>query len=414
MKHNNQEIEVLDAIMGSGKTQGIIKWMLERPNRKYLYVSPLLSEVEDRIPQSCESMGFVSPSTTNHKTKGEHLLELVKEGQNVSFTHSLFTSLTPSHLYWLDLNNYTLIMDEEIDFIEPYPSGDLKPADIMTLEQSGHLSVDTQSFGRVDWTWSDETYVDGGKYSKLKRMCELEMLHVAKRSREMMVLHLPIGLIQVMERVIVLTYKFKGSVMNQFMELKGVAVKDFTELSLQHSEAEIRYRASERFEVVRTRTSVKVEKPKYGLSYTWWSNANPKDLADVERAIESCCRKGGKSDVIYTFPKDILYNPRAKAKVAIKGYGRDECWLYCATKATNEYSGKTVLVHAYNRFPNQGVNAYLADYNLPVDSDAFALSELIQWVWRSNIRVVDSKKTIYIALLHPRMRGLFERWLREG
>src|SRR5690554_1950305 len=93
-KHNTRQIEVLDAIMGSGKTTGIIQWMLDHPNNKYLYVSPLLHEVEERIPSECESLGFVAPNTEQHNTKGEHLLELLKDGHNVSFTHSLFTSLS--------------------------------------------------------------------------------------------------------------------------------------------------------------------------------------------------------------------------------------------------------------------------------------------------------------------------------
>ena len=42
----NNTVEVLDAIMGSGKTLGIINWMLDNPNNRYLYVSPMLSEVE--------------------------------------------------------------------------------------------------------------------------------------------------------------------------------------------------------------------------------------------------------------------------------------------------------------------------------------------------------------------------------
>ena len=39
------KIELLDSIMGSGKTQGVIQWMLNNPQNKYLYVSPILTEV---------------------------------------------------------------------------------------------------------------------------------------------------------------------------------------------------------------------------------------------------------------------------------------------------------------------------------------------------------------------------------
>ena len=39
-------VEVLDSIMGSNKTNGILKWMDNNPDEKYLYISPLLSEVD--------------------------------------------------------------------------------------------------------------------------------------------------------------------------------------------------------------------------------------------------------------------------------------------------------------------------------------------------------------------------------
>ena len=43
----SKKIEVLDALMGTGKTTAIINWMVANPHNKYLYVSPMLAEVED-------------------------------------------------------------------------------------------------------------------------------------------------------------------------------------------------------------------------------------------------------------------------------------------------------------------------------------------------------------------------------
>jgi len=414
--HNNREIEILDSIMGSGKTQGIIKWMKDNPQNKYLYVSPLLSEVDERIPEACESLGFVSPNSERGRKK-DHLLELLQEGHNVSFTHSLFTDLTREHLEWIDINNYTLIIDEEIDFIEPYKGKDYQKADILTLERSGHVWINEDSLGRVEWKW-DEDKFEGGNYSKLKRMCDLEMLHCAKRSREMMVLHLPISLIAVTERTIVLTYLFKGSVMNRFMEMKGLEVKDFTEIPLMHTEAEIKQTAAERIEVFAPRTVRKLPQS-HTLTYSWYSQkATKDDLKRVGRAITNACvaSKRPKEEVMYTLPADVGRDiPKTggsrSPKITIGGYHRDDCFLYCGTKATNNYSHKTVLVHAYNRYPQQVVNAYLADYWLPVDTDNFALSELIQWIWRSNIRVSGAKEKVYVCFLSRRMEKLFTDWL---
>lgn len=35
----NNKIEIIDSIMGSGKTTGIIKWMNSHPNYKYVYIT---------------------------------------------------------------------------------------------------------------------------------------------------------------------------------------------------------------------------------------------------------------------------------------------------------------------------------------------------------------------------------------
>jgi hypothetical protein len=42
--------------------------------------------------------------------------------------------------------------------------------------------------------------------------------------------------------------------------------------------------------------------------------------------------------------------------------------------------------------------------------DAYALTELIQWVWRSRIR---KGEPITLYLPSPRMRRLFEEWLND-
>ena len=41
-----ETVEILDSIMGSNKTNGILKWIDSHHNEKYIYISPLLSEVD--------------------------------------------------------------------------------------------------------------------------------------------------------------------------------------------------------------------------------------------------------------------------------------------------------------------------------------------------------------------------------
>ena len=404
-KHNNNTIEVLDCIMSAGKTTGIINWMKENPSNRYLYVSPLKSEVEERIPEACEALEFVFPSLDSHGKKSDCLLEMIKERRNIAFTHSLFTMMTEEHLQAIDQNNYTLIIDEEIDFINGY-TGNYNCSDIMTLEAEGKVVVDEDNLGAVKWTW-DDNFVDGSAYTRLKRLCSMGMLHCAKRDRQMMVLQLPVNLVKVTERTIVLTYLFKGGVMDSFIRMRGLDVIDFTEATLMRTEQEVKEQARKLIKITTTPTVNKVKK--WSLSSTWYSkNATKEQLNVVSNAFRSACNKlGHYEEVAYTLRKDNLTGGR---KINIRGYPADECYMAANIRATNAYAHKTGLVHGYNRFPMLSVSAYLSDYGFPVDDDSYALSELVQWVWRSAIR---NYQEVNLVFLSARMEKLFKEWLEK-
>lgn len=413
------QIEIIDEAMSSGKTQGLIKWMTENPQSKYLYVSPMLDEVENRIPDDCESLEFVSPNTIEHKTKGKHLLELLKEGHNVSFTHSLFKDLTREHLYWIEIRGYVLVIDEEVSFIERYDKYTL--GDIVSLEEQKLIEIDENDLGRVKWKW--DTMRDDTKYSALRTMCDLQMVYCSKRDRDMMVIHLPIELITSASRVIVSTYLYEGSIMHKFMEMKNIKSVPFGDVQLGKTTQEVKQIAKDHITwIPDTRTVKKVRG--YRLTTTWWNkDATPSQLKAVDAAIKSVCRSSGysKEYVMWTVPKSAtkgakLSKGERKKKlnsksISVLGYSHQECYVSCNAKATNKLSHKKVLVHAYNRHPPQVVRAYLEDYGFPIDIDQYALSELVQWVWRSAIR---NGEDVHISILSNRMRDLFRRWLESA
>lgn len=409
------KIEVLDAIMGSGKTTGIIQWMKDNPDNRYLYVSPMLTEVEDRIPTACADIGFVSPSLEDHDTKSEHLLKLLKNGENISFTHSLFQDLTKEHLYWISIQDYTLIIDEEIDFIEPY-TGDYNKFDVISLENKGHITVDEENLGRIFWKWDD---MEGNTaYSKMRRLCELGMLFCTKRKREMMVLHLPIELLTSASRTIVLTYLFNGSVMEAFMKLKGIEIIPFTEVTLMKSTEEVIKEAGKLINIKENRSTRAIKRSGVTLSTTWYRESGDReDIEKIKKCLRSLYVRFGKNNLMFTCPKDNASKYKRGTKrtpntrtISHTDINVDDTFLYCSAKATNEYSHKNVLLHAYNRFCNVPVKAYLQDYGSPVSDDSIALSEMIQWIWRSSIR---NDESIDIYFLSNRMEKLLKDWLNS-
>ena len=406
------KIELLDSIMGSGKTQGVIQWMLNNPQNKYLYVSPMLTEVEERIPTACQALEFTYPCTEEYKTKGQHLLKLLEEGCNVSFTHSLFTDLTKQHLSLIRKHEYVLIVDEEVAFIEPY-KGNYSRDDIVSLEKAGHIRVEEDNLGRVVWQWYDDNEMNDTAYSKLKRMSDLGMLYCAKRDRKIMVVHLPIELVQSSRRVILLTYLFKGSVMESFMDLKGIEIVPFKEVVPPKTTKDVLTKAKNLITFIDTTTTKAVSS--LSMSSTWYSkNATTADLEKVSNAIFSVYRKfGDKESFIFTAPKSLadyeyVKEERLKRNIIHKKMPKDVDWIYCGTKATNMWSHKSIAVHAYNRYVNTAIKAYLQDYGTPPDDDMFALSEMVQWIFRTCIR---NDEPLQLCILNNRMKGLLCNWL---
>lgn len=406
------KIELLDSIMGSGKTQGVIQWMLNNPQNKYLYVSPMLTEVEERIPTACQALEFTYPCTEEYKTKGQHLLKLLEEGCNVSFTHSLFTDLTKQHLALIRKHEYVLIVDEEVAFIEPY-KGNYSRDDIVSLEKAGHIRVEEDNLGRVVWQWYDDNEMNDTAYSKLKRMSDLGMLYCAKRDRKIMVVHLPIELVQSSRRVILLTYLFKGSVMESFMDLKGIEIVAFKEVVPPKTTRHVLTKAKSLITFIDTTTTKAVSN--LSMSSTWYSkNATTADLEKVSNAIFSVYRKfGDKESFIFTAPKSLadyeyVKEERLKRNIIHKKMPKDVDWIYCGTKATNMWSHKSIAVHAYNRYVNTAIKAYLQDYGTPPDDDMFALSEMVQWIFRTCIR---NDEPLQLCILNSRMKRLLIDWL---
>ena len=420
----NKSIYILDAPVGTGKTTAIFNWMRENPNRKWLYVSPMLTEVEERVPEELAELEFEFPKPsyspmTKTSSKSYGLLKLLKEEKNIAFTHSLFTQLSKEHLDCIKEVGYTLIIDEEVDFLEAY-KGRYNSDDLVSLEEQGLIFIDEDNLGMAEWKWEDMK--DNTVYAELKRLCDMKQLFCAKRSRKMLVTHLPIELLTSTEENILLTYLFDGSVMNSFLQLRDIQVlklqDKYPEIVLQKSEREFKEEARKLITIASTPTTQKAKDLK-GLSATWYSTTATKEqLKIVGNAIRSVSNKHKQENMLYTLPKSsndrkvrtdqgkLITNPRCALHINTKN--GDGYFLYSSARATNDYVGKSVMVHAYDRYPHVLTNGYLQDYGTPVNSDKFALSETIQWLWRSCIR---KGEPVVFYFLSQRIEDLFISWL---
>ena len=123
-------------------------------------------------------------------------------------------------------------------------------------------------------------------------------------------------------------------------------------------------------------------------------------------------------DIMWTCPKDNAYGVSTNSKaiklnpkgcVKYEDVGETKyCWLSVHTRATNDYSNKSMVAHCYNRYPLQPIKVYLQSCGVPIDEERYAVSSLLQFVWRSRIR---NGEPIVLLIPNYRMCKLFVDWL---
>ena len=103
-----------------------------------------------------------------------------------------------------------------------------------------------------------------------------------------------------------------------------------------------------------------------------------------------------------------MWTTKKEFKKLLESNGNKKGFISLNIKATNEYKDTYNLAYIYNRFLNPLEKGFFTSNDIKVDEDIFALSELIQWIWRSRIR---DNKPINIYIPSQRMRNLLIDWL---
>ena len=105
---------------------------------------------------------------------------------------------------------------------------------------------------------------------------------------------------------------------------------------------------------------------------------------------------------------EIMWTTYKEFKEKLKGKGYTKGFVSLNARATNDFSNKSVLAYTVNRFLNPDIKMFFSYHNIKVDEELFALSELIQWIWRSRIR---NEEPIQVYIPSRRMRSLLQQYL---
>lgn len=418
-------IKVIDAICGSGKTGAMLRHMARNHDRKYLFVTPLLTESEGRIPVGFKeaylaitgkkSMDykyqFCVPTVLKDRTKGEHMKELVAQGRNISTTHSLFSDMPRDVVNMLIEQNYVLVIDEAIECIGTI-SDQYNRSDMHALLEGDFVSAEEGSErGRL--VWHEDKYPNhDGKYKLVRTLCNMGSLH-SFDGRFLMVEY-PSALLTGLQDVYVLTYMFHASDMRCWLNLNGIPYEyvDNKELGVER-EAELLEAARQGIQVLQYKKLDKLmsQQTRSSLSLSWYLKSLVKDTKPYKTIMESIVNTNDvkKGQVYWTTFKE--FEGRMKGKGYTAGPNPETpAWIAKNTRATNAYKDFQMSMFACNSYRNPLICRYLSSHGVDYAYDEWSTSELVQFIFRGRIRTLQPQK---VVILSRRMAELFEKWRKS-
>jgi len=410
-------VKVIDSIMGSGKTSYAIQMMQEAPaEQKFIYVTPFLDEVK-RIKQYVTHRDFKEP-TVEHGggTKLNSLKRLIADDEDIATTHALFGLADQELMDLLLWGNYILIVDECMDILNVLPS--IKKDDISLLINSNAIKI--QEDRKVVWiapTTYDTKYNDVKHYALAGNL--FNVLGIA------LYWNFPPKIFNMFEEVFIMTYLFDGQLQKYYYDLHNVKYDYYTVINeaghyklYPKSGTEDRTHLKELIKIYDGRLN-NIGDNYYTLSKSWFDiRINRQNHIVLKNNLYNYFRniKNASADeILWTTFKD------SKNKITGRGFTREEsksnedtkgnaCFTSFNLRATNKYSHKTVLAFCLNRFMHPIEEHFFNEHGVMVDEELLALSDLLQWLFRSAVRKGES---VDIYIPSRRMRDLLIRWLNN-
>lgn len=395
-----KEVVIVDSCCGTGKTSWAIQKMNENKDDKFIYITPFLDEV-DRVVEECSDRYFYQPDIRFGKgSKREHFKKLLRQRSNIASTHSLFQQIDKETIDLIKENKYTLILDEVMDVV-------------VTLDATKHDREDlikyttTDEKGRLRWT------VEGynGKFNSYYDA--ITNGEVYKHRDKFLMWTFPSYVFDKFKEVYIMTYMFDGQTQRYYYDLNNIK---YTYKSVGMVNG--RYELIEYCDIDKgiyrdllkicdneklNRIGKKIDRFE-PLSKGWFEKNEKGDQLDVLKRN------------FYNFFKNVTKTKASENGWSVfkdyqkqcKGDGYAKGFLAFNIRSTNQYRSKTAFAYGINLFMKPTTKSFFTDRGVEVSEDKWALSELIQFMFRGCIR---DKKEMHIYIPSQRMRDLLCDWL---
>lgn len=367
-----------------------------------------------------------------NRTKLHSLKEQISVGVDVMSTHALFLRLDGETAGMFGRYDYELIIDEALDVVTALPTGkgktndeedfvfhDLKQrvtdGNLKWLLEHDCISIDSSNYNRVVWT--DKSHLEH-RYEDIERMVKAGGISYVNGT--FLIWSFPISVLEAFNDVTILTYRFDSSIFKAYLDFYGkdyehkTVVRDGNELHLADFTQKIskgrqfadlfNICSAEKLNAIGLKTGRKCP-----LSYGWYGRSNKTQRKALKDNLTNYFRHYCKADsdsVMWTTYKGYLESIKPPGYI-VRHDGK-QSFVSCNSKATEEYKERYNLAYLIDRHLNPGIEAFFRQKNIIIPEDEYALSEFIQWIFRSRIR---EKEPVNLYVPSERMRNLLLVWM---
>ena len=443
---------MIDAPCGSGKTSWAIQHMNENTEKSFIYCTPFLDEI-DRVRWACGNYSRFDEPHPYNGSKLDNFNELLADGKDIAVTHTTFLNATQDTLDMIRVGNYTLVIDEVLDVVKEFNDVQtvesesrqtVTKADISFLLEKGIIRIADDN--RVIWCGGE--YGDDFKFSEVQRFANLKRLYCI--SGKLLLTVFPPEMFKCFDTVYIMTYMFGGSIFKYYLDMFGLSYEPKSVkmnnggyyLSDYDTSIDEEFRRKCKSLIHICDNENMNSYVKTALCKSWYIRSSADDLNKLKNNLSNYFRRYVKNasaqngDIMWTCYNGYEHNIHGKGYTVIRNMTADEkrlpekeykklesqlsCFVPCNAKATNIYRDRWALAYCVNMYFNRMIRRFFTDGNedreskgmsgIYPDEELYALSCLIQWIFRSRIR--DGKE-IDIYVPSKRMRDLLTEWL-EG
>lgn len=418
------KIHVIDAPCGAGKSYAMANMVNTKlGGYNYIYVTPFLNDFKTFASNIKKTFGlkgvtleniseedliksmFNEPKSNGKGGKLADLKRLVTRKQNIMTTHALFKICDDEFVELVRERSYILILDESLSVVEAIKDTEVCYMDLKAMEAIGIISID-KTTGLITYN-KDNGYPPQGVHGKQIYRFKNNSAYIYKKKK--LIWTFPIQFFNCFKEVYLCTFMFKVQLQRYYFDFFSIKYEHLTIKNREIVPYELQFPNLNRLHICQHEKLNAIGEKEPGkkrnatLSINWHRSATKKKLETLRNNINNFVRNRCKSPA-----NKILWTTYSDYEKVLSNKGYTDSFVPWTIRGTEKYINCDTVVYPINLFLNPSISEFFKQRNISVDVDQWALSEMIQFIWRSAIRV-DKDINLYIP--SSRMRDLLERYI---